>query len=99
MNRGFYLTLNEDMMHSLIDGAVAKRDGKGTVEVATSLYLSPGAAEKTRGLLRRFLEHQTHHQARTSLPIWYALYRTIMCSSTTKTFCHAWTATGSVVIH
>jgi hypothetical protein len=27
-------------------------------------------------LLRRLLERQTHQQARTALPIWYALYRT-----------------------
>ncbi len=73
---GFYLTLNEEMMHSLIDGATAKRDGKGAIEVASSLYVSPGAADQTKPLLRRLLERQTYHQARTSLPIWYALYRT-----------------------
>jgi hypothetical protein len=73
---GFYLTLNEEMMHSLIDGASAKRDGKGGVEVATSLYLSPATAEQTKSLLRRLLEQQIHHQARAALPIWYALYRT-----------------------
>jgi hypothetical protein len=76
IDSGFYVTLNEDMIKQLIDGAVAKRDGKGTVEVATSLYLSPAAAQQARGLVRRFLEHQTHQRARTSLPIWYALYRT-----------------------
>ncbi len=73
---GFFLTLNEEMMHGLIDGAAAKRDGKSAVEVATSLYVSPGAAERTKPLLRRLLERQTYHQTRTSLPIWYALYRT-----------------------
>jgi hypothetical protein len=74
---GFYLTLNEDMLHQLIDGAVAKREGKpATVEVNTSLYLSPGAAEHTLGLIKRYLETQTYHQARTNLPVWYALYRT-----------------------
>ncbi len=72
---GFYLTLNEGMMRSLIDGAQAKRDGKGTVEVATSLYLAPKAAEHVKGLLRRLLEQQTHQQARTALPIWHALYK------------------------
>jgi len=46
------------------------------VEVSSSLYLAPGAAEHTQGLLRHLLEHQTYQQARTSLPIWYALYRT-----------------------
>jgi hypothetical protein len=73
---GFYLTLNEDMMHGLIDGAVAKREGKKLVEAATSLYVSPGAAVETRSVLRRLLERQTYEQARTSLPIWEALYRT-----------------------
>src|SRR5262249_15687096 len=43
---------------------------------ATSLYLSPAAAERTQGMLKRFLEAQTHNQARTALPVWYALYRT-----------------------
>ena len=76
INGAFYLTLNEDMIRSLIDGAVAKRDSKGTVETATSLHLAPGAADKAKGLLRRLLERQTFEQARTSLPIWYALYRT-----------------------
>jgi hypothetical protein len=70
---GFYLTLNEEMMRSLIDGAEARK-GKG-VEVATSLYVAPKAAEHTRGLFRRLLEQQTHQQARTALPIWHALYR------------------------
>jgi hypothetical protein len=73
---GFYLTLNEEMLKRLIDDAVAKRDGKGTVEVATSVYVAPAAAEQTKGLLRLLLEQQTHHQARSSLPIWYALFRT-----------------------
>ena len=66
---GFYLTLNEEMMHSIIDGATAKRDGK-------SLYLAPKAAVHTKPLLRSLLERSTHHQARTSLPVWYALHRT-----------------------
>jgi hypothetical protein len=73
---GFYLTLNEEMLKRLIDDAVTKRDGKGTVEVATSVYVAPAAAEQTKGLLRLLLEQQTHHQARSSLPIWYALFRT-----------------------
>src|SRR5207237_651150 len=73
---GFYVTLNEEMMRRLIDGAAGKRDGKQAVEVSTSLYLAPKAAQHTRGVLRHLLERQTYQQARTSLPIWYALYRT-----------------------
>lgn len=71
----FYVTLNEEAMRGLIDQAVGRRDGKTAVEVATSLYLAPKAAAQSRGLLARLLEHQTREQARTSLPIWYALYR------------------------
>ncbi len=73
---GFYLTLNEAMLKRLIDDALAQRAARGTVEVATSLYLAPAAAEQTKGLLRRLLEQQIYQQARTSLPIWYVLYRT-----------------------
>ena len=73
---GFYVTLNQEMMHGLIDDATAKRDGKASVEVASSLYLAPKAAVHTKALFRSLLERQTHHQARTSLPIWYALHRT-----------------------
>jgi hypothetical protein len=73
---GFYLTLNEEMMRSLIDGAAIKRDGKAGVEVATSLHVSPAAAEQSKPMFQRLLEQQTHHQARTALPIWYAFYRT-----------------------
>jgi hypothetical protein len=74
---GFYATLNEEMLRQLIDGAVTKREGKAeTVEVATSLHIGPGAAQSSKGLIKRILEHQTHDQAMTSLPIWYVLYRT-----------------------
>jgi hypothetical protein len=72
---GLYLTLNEEMMRQLIDGATGRKEGNGVVEAASSLYLAPGAAEQAQGLLRRLLEYQTHQQARTSLPIWYVLYR------------------------
>ena len=76
LDRAFYLTLNEEMMHELIDSGTAKKEGKvKTVDVNTSLHLAPGAAEQTKGLLKRYLELQTHHQARTALPIWYTLYR------------------------
>ncbi len=72
----FYVSLNEEMMRELIDTATAKKEGKAkTVDVNSSLYLAPGAAENTKGLLKRYLELQTFEQARTSLPIWYAFYR------------------------
>ncbi len=72
---GLYVTLNEEMMRQLIDGAADRKEGKGTVEAASSLYLAPAAAEHAQALLKRLLEYQTFQQARTSLPIWFALYR------------------------
>jgi hypothetical protein len=73
---GFYLTLNEEMMRELIDGVLARNEGKtGAVEVNSSLHLSPGAAEHTKGILKRYLEFQTHQQARQGLAVWYALYQ------------------------
>jgi len=73
---GLYVTLNEETMRSIIDGAVARKEGKGElVEAATSLYVSPWAAEQTRDLVKRLVEIQTHQSARTALPIWHALYR------------------------
>ncbi len=70
---GLYVTLNEEMMHSLIDG-VQPADKAAGVEVNTSLYVAPGAAEPTKALLKRVLEWQTHEQARRGLPVWQALY-------------------------
>jgi hypothetical protein len=76
LDGGFYLTLNEEMLHQLIDSATARREGKvETVDVNTSLHLAPGAAEHSMGLIKRMLERQTHDQAMTALPIWYVLYR------------------------
>jgi len=81
---GFYLTLNEEMIRSLIDGAIAKREGKATIEVASSLYVAPKAAEFTGPVLRALLENQTYQQARSSLPVWYALYKAGIVSATGK---------------
>jgi hypothetical protein len=75
LDGGFYLTLNEEMMHELIDDALARNArGANTVDVNTSLYVAPGAAEHTKGLLKRYLESQTHQRALQGLPVWYALY-------------------------
>ena len=42
----FYLTLNETMLRDFIDRSQEKREGKRqTVEVNSSLYISPGAAQ------------------------------------------------------
>ncbi|HWG46649.1 MAG TPA: hypothetical protein VN688_28060 [Gemmataceae bacterium] len=71
----FYLTPNEAMLRDFIDRAKDKREGKAeTVQVNSSLYVSPGAARLTRGLLQKYLEKQIHEQALASAPIWYPLY-------------------------
>jgi hypothetical protein len=77
LDGALYVSLNEEMMRGLIDTAEAKKEGKvETVEINTSLYLSPAAAQDTKTVLKRLLEVATNSQARTALPIWYALYRT-----------------------
>ncbi len=63
------------MLHSLIDQVKGREEDKGkAVEVNSSLYLSPAAAEKTRDLLQKYLEAQVREQALKNDPIWYALY-------------------------
>jgi hypothetical protein len=71
----FYLALNETMLRDFIDRAQAKGDGKAEkVEINSSLYISPGAAKLTRGLVQKHLEKQVQEQALASAPIWYPLY-------------------------
>lgn len=69
----FYLTPNEAMLHDFIDRSQAKKSGE-VVEVNSSLYISPGAAKLTRGLIQKYLEKQVHEQALASAPLWYPLY-------------------------
>jgi hypothetical protein len=71
----FYLTFSEPMLHDLIDRSQEKREGEArTVEVNSSLYVSPGAARLTRGLIQKYLEKQVHEQALAAAPVWYPLY-------------------------
>jgi hypothetical protein len=71
----FYLTPKESLLRDVIDQVKAGRQGKRqTVEINSSLYLSPGAAQKAQGLIQRSLERQVHEQALTNEPIWHALY-------------------------
>jgi hypothetical protein len=73
---GFYLTPNEALLHDLIDRAQDKGDDKAkVVQVNSSLYLSPAAAQSTRPLVEKYLEAQVRQQALANEPIWYALYR------------------------
>jgi hypothetical protein len=73
---GFYLTMNEKMLHSLIDQAEARKKGDGkTVAVNSSLYLAPVAAKHVGKLLSMYLESQTQQQALANLPLWHLLYR------------------------
>lgn len=72
---GFYLSPNETMLHDLIDRARDKEDTKATtVEVASSLYLSPAAADRTKAVIQKYLEAQVRQQALANDPVWYALY-------------------------
>jgi hypothetical protein len=81
----FYLTPNATMLRDFIDQAQDKREGKSeTVQINSSLYLSPGAAKLTRGLIQKYLERQVHEQALASAPLWYPLYHTGLISEGTN---------------
>ncbi len=76
LDGAFYVTLNEATLRDFIDRAKDKREGKPrTVQVNTSLYLSPEAAKLTRGLIVKYLHKQIHEQALAGAPLWYPLYR------------------------
>jgi hypothetical protein len=73
----FYLTLNEATLRDFIDRSQAKPAGKAeAVEVNSSLYLAPGAAEKARGFVEKYLEKEVHRQALAGARAWYPLYHT-----------------------
>jgi hypothetical protein len=71
----FYLTPNGAMLRDFIDRLQEKREGKSEiVKINSSMYISPGAAKLTRGLVQKYLEKQIHEQALASAPLWYPLY-------------------------
>jgi hypothetical protein len=73
---GFYLTLNEKMLHSLIDQMEARKKGEAKmVPINSSLYLAPGAAKEAGKLLRLGVDSRIHDQALSNLPLWDVLYR------------------------
>jgi hypothetical protein len=73
---GFYVTLNEKMLRSIIDQMEARKKGEAkTVPVNSSLYLAPGAAKEAGKLLRLGLDSRTHEQALGNVSLWYTLYR------------------------
>ncbi len=73
---GFYLALNEKMLHSLVGQMEARQKGEAkSVPVNTSLYLSPAAAKESGKLLRIGLESRTNQKALENLPLWYTLHR------------------------
>ncbi len=73
---GFYLALNEKMLHSLVDQMEARKKGEArSVPVNTSLYLSPAAARESAKLLRMGLESRMNQKALENLPLWETLYR------------------------
>jgi hypothetical protein len=70
-----------DVIHELADQAAARREGKKppavkgeTVQINSSLTLSPTAAFKARDALRAYLEWESHRRALVNVPIWYPLY-------------------------
>jgi hypothetical protein len=73
----FYLTLNEATLRDFIDRAQAKPEGRKAeaVEVNSSLYLAPAAAERARGFVEKYLEKEVHRQALAGARAWYPLYR------------------------
>jgi hypothetical protein len=76
LDGGFYLTLNEKMLHDVIDQAEARKNGEEkTVEVNSSLYLSPAAAKAAGQLLQRYFESRVHEGSLANHSIWYALHR------------------------
>jgi hypothetical protein len=82
---GWYVSLREDCIKEVIDRSIARKEGKlpksQTVDVNSSLYAAPGAAEKTKAFVKFYLEWQTHDQAQANIPLWYALYRSGVLSS------------------
>src|SRR5262249_57390987 len=74
IDNAFYLTLNEATLRDAIDRVKDRREGKAEkVEVNSSLYLAPGAADNAKVFVRKYLERQTAHQALTNDSVWYAL--------------------------
>jgi hypothetical protein len=71
----FYLTLNEATLRDFIDRSQARPAGKAeAVEVNSSLYLAPAAAERARGLVEKYLEKEVHQQALAGARAWYPLH-------------------------
>lgn len=74
---GLFVTLNEEMMKRLIDDSKGKKDPKGkSVDVATSLHLSPGAAVDTRVFLKALLQTAVAENANAAYAPWEVLYTT-----------------------
>jgi hypothetical protein len=76
---GFYISFREECIKEVIDRSVARKEGKlpkaETVPINSSIYVAPGAADKTRGFINHYLEMQCHRQALANASFWYALYR------------------------
>jgi hypothetical protein len=76
----FYVSLTEGGIRSVIDDAMARKEGKApdrkaeAVSVNSSLYLAPGAAVEARELIARLLEWAVQHQALANSPVLYPLY-------------------------
>lgn len=77
----WYISLREAPIKDLIDRAVARKEAKAKgkagdhPKVNAALYLSPAAAEKSKGFLYAYLEWEAHRRTMANLATLYALYR------------------------
>ncbi len=83
----WYVSLREASLKQVIDQSLARAEAKKagrvseSVEVNSTLYVSPAAASKSREALSAYLEWESHRRALINCPIWYALYRAGLVSS------------------
>ncbi len=75
----FYVSFKKEPIKDLIDrgGALPDQKDKKTnsAEVNGALYLSPRAAQEAKGLVRLYLEYETHRRAQANNRVLYALFR------------------------
>jgi hypothetical protein len=71
----WYASFSADALRDIIDRSAARREGKEAVQVNSSVYVAPEAAFASAGVLRSYLEWESHRRALGNGPLWYALYR------------------------
>jgi hypothetical protein len=71
----WYASFSADALRDVIDRSLARREGGEAVQVNSSVYVAPEAAFASAGVLRSYLEWESHRRALGNGPLWYALYR------------------------